>query len=311
MPNTLKYKSTLLCLASLLIGASTGCVRSMSELGQHTLAFSSAAIVITNGSEDAYASANTLHYNEQIALSVIDYDKSVSWNPENYVKPLLSDEQLEARRQVLEGLKSYAATLGDLTSTRGDTNLNAAAKDVGNNLQQLSSTVNTSFGTGAGASISDTEKNGLSTALVALGTYLKQRTVSKQLPAVLQANDKTVTDICDALLSDVKILRRQADKDYGALETAQDKYIRTAQPAFSADQRRSEIAKLPTMVREQGQNDLLLAKLDKSLRSLKLTHHALAAAAQGNNPGSLRQYIAELTAEGQSLASYYQSLNSK
>jgi len=283
----------------------------MSQLAQHTQAFSSAAIIVTNGSEDAYTSANTLHYNEQIALAAIDYDKSASWDPSNYVKPLLSDEQLEARREVLDGLKAYAETLGDLTSTKGNADLNAAAKDVGTNLQQLSTTVNTTFKTSTDVSISDTERNVLSTALVALGTYLQQRTVSRQLPAVLQANDKTVNDICDAVLADVKILRRQADKDYGELEVAQDNYIRHAQPPFTADQKRAEIAKLPAMVREQQENDLLLSKLEKSISSLKLTHHALAAAAQGNNPGSLRQYIAELTAEGQSLASYYQSLSTK
>ncbi len=311
MPTLSVQNFVLTCAATLLLGFSTGCVRSMSQLAQHTQAFSNAAIVVTSGSEDAYSSANTLHYNEQISLAVIAFDKSPSWNPEAYVKPLLTDEQLEARRQVLDGLKSYAEILSDLTSTKGNTDLNAAAKDVGTNLQQLSSTVSTSFGTGTGLSISDTEKNTLSTALVALGTFLKERTVSKQLPTVLQDNDKTVAAICDALLADIKILRRQATKDYGELETAQDQYIRTAQPPFAADQRRMEISKLPAMVLQQQQNDLLLSKLDKAVRSLKLTHHALAAAAQGNSPGSLRQYIAELTAEGQSLTSYYQSLSSK
>lgn len=296
---------------SFLIVVSSGCLRPMSQLAQHTQAFSNAAILVTNGSEDAYVSANNLHYDEQIELAVIDYDKSASWDPANYVKPLLTDDQLEARRQVLDGLKTYAETLSDLTSTKGDTNLNAAATGVGNNLQQLSGTVNTSFGTGTSSSISTIEKNSLSTALVALGTFLQQRTVEKRLPAVLQANDKTVSDICDSLLADIKILRRQADKDYGALETAQDGYIRHANPPFSAEEKRLEIAKLPAMIRKQQQNDLLLAKLERSLSSLKLTHHALAAAAQGNNPTSLHQYIAELTADGQSLASYYESLGSK
>ena len=283
----------------------------MSQLSLHTQAFSSAAIIVTNGSEDAYTSANELHYNEQITLAVIHYDKNPSWNPADYVKSLLSDDQLQARRLVLDGLKTYAETLSDLTSAHGNSDLNAAAKDVGSNLQQLSGSVNTSFGINTTTSITDTEKNILSTALVALGSYLQQRTVSRQLPAVLQANDKTVGDICDALAADVKVLRVQADKDYGELQVAQDEYIRHAQPPFSADQRRTEIAKLPAMVREQQQNDLLLAKLGKSLQSLKLTHHALAAAAQGNNPESLRQRIAELTADGQALSSYYQSLNTK
>ena len=289
----------------------SGCVRPMSQLAQHTQAFSSAAILITNSSQDAYATANTLHYNEQIALAVIDYDKSPSWNPNDYVKPLLSDEQLIARRQVLDGLKLYSESLNELTSPKPNTGLNAAANDLGTSLQVLSKNVNTTFTGGSDLAISDTQKNILSTALVALGDYLAHRTVGKRLPTVLAENDKTIADICDALLADVKVLRRQADKDYITLEVAQDQYIRHAQPALSADQRRGEIARLPAMVREQQQNDLLLTKLEHALTGLKLTHHALAAAAQGDNPLSLRDKIAELTAEGQALASYYQGLTSK
>jgi hypothetical protein len=129
MAKTLVQKYGSVVATSFLILVASGCLRPISQLEQHTQAFSNAAILVTNGSEDAYSSANTLHYKEQIALAVIDYDKSESWNPGNYVKPLLTDEQLDARRQVLDGLKTYAEKLGDLTSTKGDTNLNAAAKE--------------------------------------------------------------------------------------------------------------------------------------------------------------------------------------
>ena len=310
MPQRRVCTFALLCLASSLVGTSSGCVRSLSQLDQHAQAFSSAAVLVTNSSEDAYTSANRLHSNEQIALAVIDYDKSTAWNPEHYVKPLLSDDQLEARREVLEGLKSYAESLAALTAPKGSTDLGDAAKGVGSNLQQLSANINTTFGTGTGSSISDTEKNVLSTALVALGTYLQQRTVSKQLPAVIQSNDKTIGDICDALVKDIEILKRQASKDYGELQVAQDSYIRHADPPFTAEQRRAEIAKLPALVRKQQQNDFLLSKLEGTLTSLKASHHALAAAAQGSDTISVQQAIAQLLAQGESLATYYESLSS-
>lgn len=289
----------------------TGCMRSMSPLSEHTLAFSKAAILVTNASADAYTSANQLHSDEQIARAVVDYDKSTSWDPDKYATPLLSDEQLQSRRQVLDGLKTYAETLGELTHTKSRPELDDAARSLGSNLQQLSSTVTTSFGTKSELSISDSEKSVLSTALAALGDYLQQRTISRRLPVVLRANDPTVGAICDVLIADVRVLRRQADKDYDELEIAQDEFIRHAQPPLAADQRRTEIAKLPAMVREQQQNELLLRKLEQSLGALKATHHALATTAQDSNPGSLRLHIAELTADGQSLLDSYQNLNNK
>jgi hypothetical protein len=310
MPQIRVCKFTLLCAVSALTLAASGCVRPLSELDQHTHAFSSAAILVTNSSEDAYSSANRLHSQEQTARAVIDYNKSTSWDPDKYLTPLLKEDQLEARREVLEGLRSYASTLADLTSPKGNTDLDTAAKNVGTNLQALSGTVNTAFGTGDGSSITDDQKNLLSTALRALGDTLRQRIVSKQLPAVIQANDKTVADICTVLLADLKILKRQSSKDYGDIQLAQDQYIRTATPPLTAEQRRIEITRLLDLVRKQQQNDVLLSKLEKSIADLQTTHHALADAARGNSPVSLQQYIAQLTAEGQSLATYYQSLSS-
>jgi len=46
-----------------------------------------------------------------------------------------------------------------------------------------------------------------------------------------------------------------------------------------------------------------------TIRKLAETHHAFAAAAQSHNAESLRQYILDLSAEGQSLADYYQALS--
>jgi hypothetical protein len=290
----------------------TGCPATPGPLSKHANAFAAATVIVVNGASDAYTKANTLHDDAEMSLAVLDYDKNPSWNPSDYVKPLLSPEQLEARLTILNGLKTYAQTVADLASGGSKTDLNKAAADVGTNLQELSKSVASSLSTSipGAAPLSDTEKNAISTALVGLGTFLAERRVEKSLPKVIEDSDSEVSELCKILDSDITILRRQADVDYGRVIMAEDQFIRHAGTSLNASDRRAEIRKIPEFVLEQQQNDELLAKLQKTIQSLSLTHHAFAAAAQGNNPESVSQYISDLSAEGQSLAAYYQSLSS-
>ena len=68
------------------------------------------------------------------------------------------------------------------------------------------------------------------------------------------------------------------------------------------------MGKLVTIANEQKANDALLTQLQSTLVTLVLTHQALAAAAQNNNPESLSQKIADLQAAGTELGNYYNSL---
>jgi hypothetical protein len=66
--------------------------------------------------------------------------------------------------------------------------------------------------------------------------------------------------------------------------------------------------KLPALAREQSAADERLDNLEAAITKLALTHHALAADAQGNNPESLKQRLGELQAAGESLGKFYSSL---
>jgi hypothetical protein len=298
-------------LAVLSLGLS-GCPTATRPLARDANAFSAATVLVVHGASDAYTKANELHDRAQLGLAVLDYDKKPAWNPNDYVKPLLTSEQLNARLHILNGLKSYAQRVADLASGGKQTDLDNAAQEVGTNLQDLSKNIPEALSTsipGAGP-ISDTTRDVLSTALVALGRFLQERKVATSLPAVIEENDKNVTELCSYLQSDISILRRQADVDYGRVILSEDQYIRHEGNDLTPTERRAEIQKLPQYVLEQRQNDELLAKLDRTIHKLAETHHAFAAAAQNHNTESLRQYILDLSAEGQSLADYYQSLPS-
>ena len=66
--------------------------------------------------------------------------------------------------------------------------------------------------------------------------------------------------------------------------------------------------KLPELARQQKQAALQLKVLRAALVKLELTHHALAAELQGNNPESIKQKLADLGAAGGNLGKFYSSL---
>jgi hypothetical protein len=303
---------TLAVVAPLTLSfLATGC--SLTPLAKHTAAFSTAATLVINSSEDAYRGANQLRQDEQVAAAVSDYDKNPKWSPYTDTKPLLTAEQLNARITVLDGLKAYAASLVQITGSQSSKDLDTAAAGVGSNLKSLSSTVATDLISSVPNApvMSAEEANGVSTAVRALGDYLIARKVKGSLPKVTQDMNPNVKTLCELLNSDIIVLRRQADVDYQTLITDQDQFIRHPATPLDPVEHRDEIGKLITFAAKQKANDDLLAKLQVALHTLELTHQALAAAAQGNDPESIKQKIADLEAAGQSLATYYHSLSTK
>ena len=285
----------------------TGC---LTPLSKHATAFSAATATVIDGSEGAYHAAMRLRLQEQATASVYTYDKDPTWSPYKDLTPLLTPAQLNARIEVLEGLKVYAETLVDLTSGKPSADLENAAEGVGTNLQALNQTVATSFSTAIPnvPVMTTAQANQASTAVLALGEYLISRKVKKSLPKVTQEMNPSILTLCELLNSDIVILRRQADVDYQSLIIQLDQSIRHEGTAVSPYEHREEIRSLIELADQQKANDDLLAKLQTALHTLAMTHQALAAAVQGNNPESISQKIAELQAAGHDLNVYYKSL---
>ena len=296
-----------MAIAASVLSCVTGC--GLGPLSVHAKAFSAATIPLVDNSEDAYRGAIKLRSEEQADAAVYAYDEKPNWSPIDDPKPLLTGDQLNARIVVLEALKVYATTLVELTGGPSK-DLENAASGAGTNLKGLSNSVETSFGHAIvnPPQMSGTEANGVSTALRALGSYLQGRKLRHSLPKVTTEMDPYVRTLCDLVQSDIKILRRQADVDYTNLLTAENTFIQHEGDKLDPIERRTEIAKLLDLANQQKANDALLKSLSQAVEALALTHHALAAAAQGNNPENFRQKIGDLVAAGQQLANYYQSL---
>jgi hypothetical protein len=291
---------------SLILLPLAGC--GMPALNQHAVAFAKATDTVVDGSADAYRAANQLRRTEQVTAAIYAYDRSPAWDPTKDLKPLLTPEQLEARVTALAALKAYADSLVQLSNPKPSPDLQAASTGAGAALLALNTSVATVFATALPNApvLSTTEANGVSTAILALGDYLESRKIKGSLPRVVDEQNQNIRTLCTLLQSDIKILRRQADVDYTLLLQDQDGFIRRS--TLAPVEHRAQVALLIQIADQQKANDLLLVKLDKALHTLYLTHQALAAALQGNNPDSINQRIAELQAIGNDLAAYYKSL---
>jgi hypothetical protein len=306
--NARPSRGILVAAAALLLSLlTTGC---LSPLAKHAAAFSAATATVIDGSEDAYRAAMQLRLQEQAAASVYAYDKNPQWSPYKDPVPLLTPDQLNARIKVLDALKAYADTLVDLTSGKPSKDLEANAQAVGTNLQGLNQSLATNLSTAVPnlPVMSTANANAASTAVLALAEYLISRKVKAALPKVAQDMNTTVTTLCELLNSDITILRRQADVEYQTLIEEENQSIQHEGTAVSPYERRLEIGNLLVLAAQQKANDDMLAKLQTALHTLAMTHQALAAAAQGNNPESIAQKIAELQAAGKDLGNYYKVL---
>jgi hypothetical protein len=286
----------------------SGC--SLTPLAKHAATFSKAANTVIDNSEDAYRAAIKLRHDEQVAAAVYAYDTDPHWNPYKSMAPLLTPDQLQARIQVLNGLKAYATTLVELTGNQHSNDLNTAAAGVGSNLQALSKTASTSLANAIPNMpvMDNATASEISRAVFALGEYLVHRKLEKALPKVTADMDPHIQALCNLLVRDIDILRRQADVDYQSLIENQDSFIRHANPPLSQTQRRDEVGRLLDMAGQQKANDELLAELKTAIQELAETHLALKYVAQHPDSESFRQKIAELEAAGESLGDFSKSV---
>lgn len=318
---------------------STGC---LSPLAKHSAALSSATTPVVDQAASAYRSAQALHDLR------VDYDAIPEfqatqpvYNPRN-IQPLMSDKDIQVRLTVLEALKSYVQSIVAITNGTDSEELDAASKSVGDSLSDLgnslapavestlgiatasASTTETPITTTTGNATTTTSatsstpappitpeiRNGVSTAVNALGQFLVSRKIKKELPEQIKEMDPHVEALCQLLEQDIDTLQGQEQRDYNRIINQQTLFIRETS-TLDPQQRREQIMQLPRIVRRQRASDQQLADLRASLVRLALTHHALAAEAQGNNPESLKGKLSDLDAAGENLGKFYSSLPSQ
>lgn len=325
-----------IALASMALLA--GC---LSPVQKQAVAVSSATAPVVDQAAIAYTSANSIH-NARLDYEAVAHfdDKDPVYNPRT-IQPLLTQKDIQVRLAVLAAFQAYVKSVVAITSGTDSPALQAAAKSAGENLASVGNTLapsvdsvlgiaaasaattvtttttttgdttttKSSTSTTPAAPITPEIRNGISTAVDALGQFLIYRRTKKELPPIIVSMDPHVKALCDLLDSDIGILKDQEGRDYDYIIDHQTLFIRAS--TLDPEVRREQIMKLPGIVREEQASSEQLSQLHDDLVRLEMTHHALAAEAQGNNPESLQQKLNDLEAAGEDLGKFYSSLPTK
>ncbi len=286
--------------------ASTGC---LSTYAKHSAALSAATAPVVDGAAAAYSSANAIHAMRTDYDAITEFDQRTPvYNPRT-VPPLLTAKAIQSRLAVLAAFKAYSESLVAITNGTDSPELQAAAKSAGDGIADLGNTLAPSVETtGSSSPVTPAIQNGVSTAIDALGQFLTNRKVKKELPHIVVTMDPHVKALCDLLESDIMLLKGIEDRDYNFVINQQTLFIREAAGRLDPGVRRGLITKLPEIARNQQESDRELTQLSGAIVRLELTHHALAADLQGNNPVSWKQKLAQLAAAGEDLGKFYSSL---
>jgi hypothetical protein len=322
----------------------SGC--SSSPLVKHTTALSAALAPVVEQSAAAYRDAETLHDLRSDYEAVVAFEnKDATYNPRT-TPELLSEKDLKVRLAVLAALEAYSTSLNEIVKGNDSPELEAASKSAGDSLTSLgnhlapsidnvlgiaaaaSTTTDTTVTTVSGSTSTTTSsttktaapllstavKNGISTGIDALGQFLVNRTIEKELPDKIVQMDTSVQALCKALADDIQTLRDLGEHDYNRILNLEKQFILEDEAAgknVNPQQHRAEIMKLPEIARQQRAADEILSSLQEAILKLALTHHALAAEAQHNNPETLKQKLSELADAGSGLGKFYSSLPTK
>ena len=325
----------------ILCAALAGCATA--PLARQSTAFSAALAPVLDQSTETYRQAEATHNLLEDYLAVVAYqNKDATYNPRN-APELLTDKDIQTRLAVLSALQIYSQSLIQITNSVSSPQLDEASKSVGNSLTGLgndlapsienvlgieaspSSTTTTTVTTVSGdttttstttasATLSPQVRNGISTAVNALGQFLVSRKIGKELPGKIEQMDPNVEALCEALAGDLKTVGKVETRDYDQILDLEKQFIlEDEKPGSNASPEllRAEIMKLPEIARQQTQANDKLDALRKALLNLEMTHHALAAEAQHNNPQSFNEKLKELADAGSNLGKFYSSLPAK
>jgi hypothetical protein len=319
-----------LCLTLLSVGCH-------GPITTHANALASATAPVVEQAAVAYSSANIIHN------QAVDYEAVARFNdppPNVYnprtTQPLLSVKDIQVRLAVLAAFQEYVKSVVAITGNTDSPELQAASKSAAQNLTNLGNdlapsidsvlgiaaasaatvTTTTTSGNTTTSSTSSTPapaitpgaQNGITIAIDALGQFLINRKTSKELPPIVVAMDPHVKTLCDLLQSDISTLKDQEGRDYDLIINQQTLFIRVT-PNLDPEQRREQIMKLPAVARQKQASDLQLTDLSNAVGRLRLTHHAFAAQAQGNNPTTIKSTLSDLEAAGSDLGAFYKTLS--
>src|SRR4029077_1758163 len=176
--------------------------------------------------------------------------------------------------------------------------LNKASTAVGTSLTALTKTAEfKTFASSIPSNISDQA----AIAVNAIGNWLIELKLKKNLPPLIEKMDPNIQTICTMLFEDIGSvntdsahpsegsgLRHELWKNYNAIIDSQNQYIlhnqcnaeKASTNCFTPDARFAEIQKLPALVQQRNAADQTLLQVQVTVKQLAQAHTELVKAAQ-------------------------------
>lgn len=298
----------------------TGCVK---QVRSTVPAFAQAAELTSTNVQGAFESVNAAYGDAQNLHYAVTYDGKV--DPSTISAGWLKAEDLNVRLQILQGLKQYASELNSLTGSNDVDNLNQASTAVGSSLTALSKTAPFQKIT---KQLPASFASEAATAVNALGNWLIEQKLAKNLPPLIEKMDPNIQSICKLLVADIGSVNTDPGKpaegsglrevlwiQYNSIILSQNQYILHNQcngaeaptNCFSPEARFAEIQKLLALLRQRSAADQTLQQVQVTVKQLAQAHTELVKAAQTKQ--RLTADLGDLLVEAQRLDTYYKSLS--
>ena len=303
-PRTLSRSWTMALLLPLL----SGCT--LSPLSQRATTFSTAASATVLQVKNGYPVVEQSYADAQTARLVATFDKQ-GFNA-SQIQPFIPPKDMQVRLDLLAGLEQYATLLAEVSGNEPITAVDTQSQALGTHLESVATEANLARFTKT-ASI---DAGAAAAAVDALGRALVERKRARELPAILEKMQKPIDTICELIEEDIGDpekggLRNQLKNDYDELVHNQVNFILQNEATMSAEDKRTEIAKLPALVSDARRADTALAETKDALRQLAAAHDALVDTRSSRDAPAFQSLVGQLVAQSQQLGSVYAAVTAK
>ena len=276
--------------------------------------FGTAAATVVQQSRGAYTLVNDTVLQEEI-LSLSAKAGPLNSDPAKAFPLFVTQEDLNIRNALLDGLQAYATALGNLTG-KTTSDLDSETTKLASSLTELSKNDRLEHSFREVKSVSKEETNAAAAGLEAIGKLLIAKRIAADLPAILKKNQPHIEALATLLIREIGDvptsddpgrLRGKLWRTYDSLLQAQVKAV-DGSPAGS-DEKQHRVAKLADLVAAQRNADAALAGTQSALKKLVAAHRALLQVQTGS--AGFKTEVAALLAQAKETQDFYAKLPAK
>jgi hypothetical protein len=299
-----------------LVLASLYCAGCIHKISSSVQPFSQAVALTATNVQGAFETVQRAYCDARTMNYAVSYTGTNGFDPGTLCQTWITPETLAARALVLQGLKQYASELSSLTAS-DISSVDTASTALGKSLTELTGTAPFKK-VAAEAKVPDQIAT---TAVDALGIWLIQSKLQKELPAIIIKMDDPIQQISQLLIADIGTVGADSEHpsvgsglrqvlwiQYGEEIRSWDLYVSKNYfgKDVSPDSRFAAIKQLVSLSVQRRAADQTLAQVAVTIKQMAHAHTELVKAAKAKQP--LTADVSDLLAEAQRLNSYYNSL---